>query len=107
MSNATIDTAKKYPCAVTPDVECVPGCAGKNLFCDRHPFVKPFDPKKQYKCAECGGVFDFGWTDEEAKAEQEANGWGDIPPGFMAVVCDDCYKAMFLNVPVIETPADK
>lgn len=52
---------------------------------------EPFDPKKQYRCDACGGVFDFGWSDEEAKAEQEANGWSGIDCG---IVCDDCFKAM-------------
>ena len=48
----------------------------------------------QYRCAQCGGIFDKGWTDEEARAEQEDNGWLEIPDDFMAVVCDDCYKEM-------------
>lgn len=57
-----------------------------------------FDPKKQYRCAECGEVFEFGWTEEEARAEQEANGWGDIPDDFMGVVCDDCYKKIIRDL---------
>jgi O-acetyl-ADP-ribose deacetylase (regulator of RNase III) len=42
----------------------------------------------------CGGVFKKGWTDEEASAEQEANGWGALAPEDTAVVCDDCYRQM-------------
>lgn len=56
--------------------------------------MSDFDPKKQYRCEQCGGVFDFGWTDEEAKAEMAANGWGDMPPEDMAIVCDDCYNGV-------------
>jgi len=52
------------------------------------------DRTKQYQCAECGGIFEYGWTDEEAKAEQAANGWENIPDECMAVVCDDCYKKL-------------
>lgn len=43
----------------------------------------------QFKCAECGGVFDKGWTDEEAAAEKTANGFDNM---LCVVVCDDCYK---------------
>lgn len=46
----------------------------------------------EYKCAMCGGVFEKEWSDEEAKAEQEDNGWGDIADEDMEIVCDDCYK---------------
>lgn len=42
-----------------------------------------------YQCFMCKGVFEFGWTDKEAEAEREANGWSDED---CAVVCDDCYK---------------
>lgn len=57
--------------------------------------VKDFDPKTQYRCDACGGIFDNGWTDEEAKAEQEANGWAGVDCGVdCGVVCDDCFKAM-------------
>lgn len=46
---------------------------------------------QQYRCAQCGKVFDKGWSDEEAAAEL-----GRTFPGFeiedCAVVCDDCFK---------------
>lgn len=45
-----------------------------------------------YQCDQCGGVFEQGWTDDEAQAEASANGWSQIPAIEMAVVCDDCYK---------------
>jgi hypothetical protein len=47
----------------------------------------------QYRCAACTGVFDMGWTDEEATAEL-----ADVFPGFdkteCAIVCEDCYKRL-------------
>jgi hypothetical protein len=47
----------------------------------------------QYRCDACGGVFDKGWTEEEALAEL-----AEVFLGFdkeeCAVVCDDCYKKM-------------
>jgi len=49
---------------------------------------------KTYTCAACEGVFDYGWTEEEALAEKEEN-FGDMPTEEMAVVCDDCYNKMF------------
>lgn len=45
----------------------------------------------EFKCDECGGVFEKGWSDEEAYAEQE-NNFGDMPNEQMAIVCDDCFK---------------
>jgi hypothetical protein len=52
------------------------------------------DTPKQFTCEQCGGTFDCGWTDDEAKAEAEANGFGEIPDGDMAVICDDCYNTI-------------
>lgn len=48
----------------------------------------------QYRCDCCGGIFDKGWSDEEARAEAEQQ-FGEAlhaegePP---ALVCDDCYN---------------
>ena len=47
----------------------------------------------QYKCAACHGVFDKGWSDEEAKAELGVNFPG-MTTDDCGIVCDDCYKAM-------------
>jgi hypothetical protein len=45
-----------------------------------------------YQCAHCGGVFEKGWSDEEATAEA-ADNFGEAPKGDdAAVVCDDCYQ---------------
>lgn len=47
----------------------------------------------QYRCARCDGVFEKGWTDEEASAEL-----GELFPGSMPSdcdqVCDGCFKEM-------------
>lgn len=45
-----------------------------------------------YTCAACGGVFEKGWSDEEALAEaaEVFPDWG----GPMDVVCDDCWNKM-------------
>lgn len=45
----------------------------------------------RYKCAECGGVFEAEWSDEEAQAELKET-FGDVPLSACDVVCDDCYK---------------
>lgn len=50
-----------------------------------------------FTCADCGGVFDMAWSDEEARAESKEQ-WGDIPSDDLAVVCDDCYQALMANV---------
>lgn len=50
---------------------------------------------KTFKCAQCGGVFDKGRSDEEANAEA-LDLWGvenATEADGMAVVCDDCFKA--------------
>jgi hypothetical protein len=47
----------------------------------------------QYRCEVCEGVFDKGWSDEEASAElaETFQGFSEDECG---MVCDDCYKAM-------------
>lgn len=61
----------------------------------------------EYRCAMCGGVFKKAWTDEEAKAEQEANGWGALAPEDSAVVCDNCYRQMTALYPPAEFNRDQ
>lgn len=52
----------------------------------------------EYKCDGCGGVFEKGWSEEEALKEKKENGWGDMDMTRMAQVCDDCYqKIMIFN----------
>ena len=43
----------------------------------------------QYRCELCNGVFDFGWSDGEARAEAEGKG---LDVSDCGMVCDDCYK---------------
>jgi len=43
----------------------------------------------EYTCAACHETFDSAWTDEEARAEQVANGFDKVP---CDITCDDCYK---------------
>lgn len=46
---------------------------------------------KEFQCSVCGGIFEKGWTEEEARAEQKRNGWEDLT---VEMVCNDCYKMM-------------
>ena len=48
--------------------------------------IKP----NEYQCCKCGGVFEKGWTDEEAKAEMVKN-FGTAMED-VDVLCDDCYN---------------
>lgn len=45
-----------------------------------------------YQCAMCGGVFEKGWTDEEANAERESIFGKSISLAECDVICDDCFK---------------
>lgn len=45
-----------------------------------------------YRCAECGGIFEKGWTDDEALQEYEAIFSASEKATPAAVVCDDCYQ---------------
>lgn len=47
--------------------------------------------ENEYKCAMCGGVFEKGWTDEEAMKESKEI-WGEIPEEDLVVICDDCFN---------------
>jgi hypothetical protein len=44
-----------------------------------------------YECAVCHGVFEKGWTDEEANAEAAAIFGAAPPEDERDVVCDDCW----------------
>ena len=43
----------------------------------------------QYRCGMCHQIYDYGWTEEEAKAEAEAK---RLDVDDCDVVCVDCYK---------------
>ena len=49
-----------------------------------------------YRCSACGGIFEKGWSDQEA--EQDAREKWGVPNAMnnpeMTVVCDDCYQQM-------------
>ena len=50
----------------------------------------------QFQCDECGGIYDKTWSDDEAQEESVAL-FGALPRDELAVVCDDCFKAMGLG----------
>lgn len=47
-------------------------------------------------CAECGGTFEKGWTDEEAAAECQERFPGNQLDQ-CAVVCDECYQRIIAS----------
>jgi len=47
----------------------------------------------EYICDYCKGVFEFGWSEEEAEEELKKN-FGDIQKDECVLVCDDCYKEL-------------
>lgn len=47
----------------------------------------------EYKCALCKGVFEKGWSDEEALKEKDEL-WSGISIEECDLVCDDCFKLM-------------
>jgi hypothetical protein len=50
----------------------------------------------EFRCSLCRGVFEKGWTDEEADAEFATQLPG-IPVEETKLVCDDCYELMGHN----------
>lgn len=51
----------------------------------------------EYRCEECGNVYEFGWSEEESKAEAEKNFGKDIAE-HGAIVCDDCYNKIMKRI---------
>jgi hypothetical protein len=51
-----------------------------------------------YRCEQCEGEFEEGWSDEQAHQEAEAafGRRGDDPS--MAKVCDDCYQEIMTRI---------
>jgi len=47
----------------------------------------------EYRCEACNGVFEKGWSDDQARSEL-----GEAFPGVgtedCGMVCDDCYRDM-------------
>jgi len=56
------------------------------------PDIQP----NEYKCAACGGIFEKGWSDEEAAAEADAL-FSKEELKNAELVCDDCYNMIFAN----------
>jgi len=50
----------------------------------------------EYQCAQCGGAFEKGRSDEEAM-EETHNNFGNIPQEECTVICGDCYKKFMEN----------
>ena len=47
----------------------------------------------KFTCAQCGGVFNKGWSDAEAEAEYHKIMMPEVPPDEpVDEVCDDCYQ---------------
>jgi hypothetical protein len=46
----------------------------------------------EYQCGICRGVFEKGWSDEEAAAEAAGNFPGMDIQQESGLVCDDCYN---------------
>ena len=51
----------------------------------------------QYQCLCCKGIFEKGWSDEEAIKEMEENNFDSYSPEELAIVCDDCYKKIMIH----------
>lgn len=65
--------------------------------------MKPKEFTKEYQCEHCKGIFQEGWTEEQAQAEYEQLlDKYPIPPGEpddTVRLCDPCYKEL---LPLIE-----
>ncbi len=53
-------------------------------------------PPDHFKCALCGGIFEKGWTDDDATREEieQFSRASDDP----AELCDDCYKKFMITI---------
>lgn len=47
-----------------------------------------------YTCARCGGVFEKGWSDEEALAETKTK-FPETPLEEKVIICHDCFMELF------------
>jgi hypothetical protein len=51
----------------------------------------------EYKCQTCKGIFNKGWSDEEALAEFRGY-FPDLPMEEAGVICDICYQKMIQDM---------
>lgn len=58
-----------------------------------------------YTCQGCGGVFEHGWSYEEAQAEAKATFTAE-ELAHTAVVCEDCWQAMRRAMPDFDARYD-
>lgn len=49
--------------------------------------------KEVYVCMACNQEQEKGWTDDEAMEESKQL-FGELPTEELAIVCDDCFRAM-------------
>ena len=50
----------------------------------------------EYQCAMCKGIFEKGWTEEEATDELKEN-FGDISKEDCDVICDTCFQSITIG----------
>jgi hypothetical protein len=50
------------------------------------------DKLNTFKCSHCGGIFEKGWSDEEALKELEDNFGVTEKNKDVDILCDDCYE---------------
>lgn len=62
----------------------------------RRPPTRTELKPEEFQCSICGGVFEKGWTEEEARAEEKELFGGNRADS--AIVCDDCFKQMRGNM---------
>lgn len=58
------------------------------------PDLKP----NEFRCFECGGVFDKGWTDEEAIEEEKRNFGANADPDGAELLCEECYLKFMAKI---------
>jgi len=54
----------------------------------------------EFKCKECGGVFEEKWTEQKALAEYRKI-FGKLPDALYkdkTELCDDCYKKLMIKI---------
>lgn len=59
-----------------------------------------------YTCANCGGAFTKGWSDEEAMSEARA-GFSEAELAATAVICDACYNLMMPELARLRAELDQ
>jgi len=60
------------------------------------PKLKP----GEFRCKQCGGVFEEKWTEEKALDEYRKI-FGKLPPAIKKdkeALCDDCYRKLMIKI---------